>query len=147
MNDTATGLEHECRVFTRYITCLEATPYVIEKYRAAHATVLQHTPDDPFSQRLLDIAGHSPLATRIADAYARLLAPRCQLRRKLILLLAILETAEPYCHGIDNTPPRSLLAAMLNLCITGTAGTLAALTGVLVFTPLRIATHMRRDSA
>ena len=83
-------LERECRVFTRYLVGREPSEYVRAKYADAHTIVPAYATLDAFHRRLLGIARTGPAFTRLADAYTRAFAPRGALRKKLILLLAIL---------------------------------------------------------
>jgi hypothetical protein len=144
--DRAT-LERECQVFTRHIARMSPTPYVIGKYVEAHRVSPAFVAAERLEQWLVAAARFGPAVTRLADAYARLFAPRGVLRKKLVLLLAILETSAPFHRAIDHEPPRQLLAAMLHLAVTGLAGALAALVGVMVFVPLRIIARLGRPSA
>lgn len=94
-------LERECRVFTRYLAGREPTPYVIEKYRAAHAVDASYRTDSAFDGRLVAVARLHPLLAWLVDAAARFLAPRGTLRKKLVLLLAILETSPPFFSSLE----------------------------------------------
>ena len=105
MNDLAVSaiLAQECRVFSRHLAGVEATPYLIETYARGHARLPgREAPPDGLDQFLLAVARRSPWLTRIADAYARRARPTGILRQKLVLQLAVLESSPP-AHGWLNS--------------------------------------------
>jgi hypothetical protein len=85
----------ECEVFAAYLTGLPAGDYVLEKYREAHRTtdLIGPSAPTPFDRFILRFARRGPLCTKLADIYTRWLYRTCVLRRKLLLMLAILECA------------------------------------------------------
>ena len=101
MSGTDRELERECRVFTRYLAGREPTPYVIAKYRAAHAAGPAYRAQSAFDARLVAGARLHPVLAWLVDAAARFTAPRGLLRKKLVLLLAILETAPPFYTTLE----------------------------------------------
>jgi hypothetical protein len=104
--------EAECAVFCRYLTGRQPPEPVLAQYVRAHArrdTTLE--PADPIHDALLlRIARRGAVAASFADSYASLFAKRSVLRRKLILLLAILESTGSTHAWVDSvtTPSRSL---------------------------------------
>jgi hypothetical protein len=90
-------LDRECRVFCRYLVNREPGAYVLGKYYDAHVATAGRDalPAALFDAWLLSTGKTHPLLTRLADVYARFVRPRTELRRKLILLLAILESCAP----------------------------------------------------
>jgi hypothetical protein len=131
-------LERECHVFTRLLAGEAATAGIIAKYREAHAVLEGCVPESAIDRRLTSVArGGAPLA-RVADAYARLFAPNTAFRRKLVLLLAILETSPPFHARIDRTEPRGPVTTIGRLALAGGMGVLAAMAGMLLFGPLHL---------
>jgi hypothetical protein len=130
-------LERECAVFTRFLTSVPATPYVIRKYVSAHTVLHTLHAGDEGERAVVRVAASAPAIARLADAYARICAPRSLLRKKLSVLLAILETASPSHRAIDAPPARGAVAAALELALVGALGVAAAVTGVLLFVPVR----------
>jgi hypothetical protein len=109
MADDSTGLttERECSVFCRYLASQTPNSYVLGKYADGHRSITYstHGPARPIDRLLLKLAVAHPLATRVADAYARVFTPRGILRHKLVLLLAILESCAP-THKVFDGPHR-----------------------------------------
>jgi len=95
------GLERECRVFTHYLAGREPTAFVVAKYRAAHQARTLDGPATRFDARLVTVARVHPVLAWAVDAAARFVAPRGSLRKKLVLLLAILETCPPFYVDLE----------------------------------------------
>src|SRR4029453_12121155 len=111
-----------CRVFCRYLADVDATPDVIDAYRRAHAidSLRLHaaTPLDRALQRLA-IAGAAfpPLAASFPGASR----PASTLRRKLVVLMAILESRGASAMNVDRATPGSLPAWAVTTGLYGTA--------------------------
>lgn len=117
MKDTAINfkaLDRECSVFCRYLIGQAPNDYVRKKYRDAN---LSHpfaigNPSPSSDDFLVIIARISPWATRMIDVYSLFFQRSSLVRKKLVLLLAILESASPshrYLDSVDSTIPLLLL--------------------------------------
>jgi hypothetical protein len=74
----------------------------------------------------------------VADAWARWAAPRSALRKKLVVLLAILEVSPPFAAELDQpTGSRSLEWA--GIVGSGLTSLLALSIGLVLFLPVRLA--------
>ncbi|HUU36473.1 MAG TPA: NAD-dependent epimerase/dehydratase family protein [Vicinamibacterales bacterium] len=135
-SDTA---DRECRVFTRHLLGVEADASVLDTYRDAIARVPALASKSAFDDVLLATARRGAAWTHIADAYSALLARDSALRRRLVMVLAILETRAPFHHRIDapDGVPGLKLWTRVGLRVVLAAVSLAA--GVLVFAPVRVA--------
>ncbi|MBN2346080.1 MAG: hypothetical protein JXO51_06785 [Candidatus Aminicenantes bacterium] len=135
-------LEREGRVFGRYLLGREAGAAVGARYAAAHGTLDWGEGRGWFERLLLAAAARHPLATRACDAYSRFLCPNSLLRRKLILLLAILELTPPFYREIDAAGPAS--APKLAALIAWKGLTMAALLlpALVVLLPLQAASRV-----
>ena len=147
MTSDPSRLERECRTFTRLLTGARATPYVIGKYVDAHRVRQTFQISDAFERALVDAASSGPVMARLADAYARRAMPRGVLRKKLVLLLAILETSHEFHRDVDTGPDRSVPGALFSLVADGATGIMTAVAGVLLFSVMRlVARSPRRPS-
>lgn len=99
-------LEKECITFSQYLIRQTPDRYVIEKYCAAHESFgnLHPGPNELLDRILLRLPGH-PVFLRLMDAYTLLFARRSLLRKKWILLIAILESCEPTSLYFDQPDP------------------------------------------
>jgi len=131
-------LDAECRVFTRYLTGQDATDYVLQKYRAAHEVSSQLRAVSSTDHVLVDYASRGVISAKLADAHAALLAPASLLRKKLVLLLAILETCPPYHNVMDSPVGGSPVPAFLRLAVTGVVSLASLAIGSLILIPVRV---------
>jgi hypothetical protein len=132
------ALDAECRVFTDHLLGCEPGAYVTAKYRAAHAAVPALSEYGRSDEALIAFARRGPIRAKLADAYAAVFAPRSALRKKLVMLLAILETSQSTYRQVDAAIGGSKAAALLRLVVRG-VGALAALAlGALVLLPRRV---------
>lgn len=133
-------LEAECRVFTRYLADQLPDSYILKKYSDAllDKQPAAFQPQSAFDALLLKLAMIHPWMTRANDIYSRFFFSDSVLRKKLVLLLAILETREPTASHLD-APVRTSLIRFL-LLFTGQAiiaGLLLVLS-TLTLTPARL---------
>jgi hypothetical protein len=133
-------LSAECDVFCRYLADRPAPREVVSAYRRAHECgVVSFDCSGPaIDCALLRIARRSPLLTRAADAYAVTFAKSSLLRRKLVLLLAILESFGETIGAVDTVLPGSRGRWAVGV-VAGVGGFAAMLCLVAVaLVPLRI---------
>jgi hypothetical protein len=133
-------LDRECVVFSKYLLGIKPTEYVMQKYHQAHeiGSVMAGRRSNLFDRLMTGFATISPVATRIADSYAALFLRNGLLRRKLIVLLAILESCAPSysrLDSIDETRPLFIVLKMIkSVCASGVLLLIATLT----FLPLHV---------
>ena len=108
--DKALPRAAECEVFSRYLMGAAAGRYVQEKYADAHEKNPALEPASRFEHLLVSVAAAGHGWTRLADSYARVLAPRSALRKKLALLLALLEYSWPEHERLDAADAGNLAA-------------------------------------
>jgi hypothetical protein len=109
----------------------------MQKYHEAHETgsVTIGATSRPVDRLIIAFAKIHPAATRIADCYAALFLREGVLRRKLVVLLAILESCAPSYSRLDNVdetlPSLMVLSMIKSVCASG----LLLLIAVLTFLP------------
>lgn len=122
---TTPSLTAECAVFGRYLTGRPPSAYALEKYLAGHGLLMAGAgPVDAVDRLLVRVATGGPIAARIADAYARHARPTGLLRRKLVLLLAVLESSPPthaWINGAEHGPGGLVLLRMLGAALVSAA--------------------------
>jgi hypothetical protein len=96
-------LLEECRTFCRYLINQTPNHYVLQKYRDGHRAggLRRDFTPNRFDQTLVRIAAINTFATRIVDTYTRAFFKTALIRKKLVLLLAILESCAPTHSGLD----------------------------------------------
>jgi hypothetical protein len=133
-------LEQECRTFSACLVGTEPSTYVTEQYvRATHRHGLAFDRDFTcFDRVVLWFARKGPRLTRCADAYCALFDRRGALRRKLIVLAAILEHVAPTNEAFDRPSPRRPAGAMLRLGAYSLVSAVSLLVGAVVLVPAHI---------
>jgi len=133
------ALDQECAVFCRYLMGQEPNEYVKKKYRAGHQTgSLQGDRADHADGFLIKVATIGPGSTKIIDAYTRVFRPFSIIRKKLILLLAILESCAPthaYLDSVDSSSIPLLFLRFVQRCL---AFGLILLVGIVVILPVEL---------
>lgn len=107
MPEPAEVLARECAALCRHLTGAEPSRRVIEKYLAAHALGVVELAGDTraFDRFLVRCARSGRALARLADGHARIFRPAGLLRRKLVLLLALVECG-PEAGALVDTPTR-----------------------------------------
>jgi hypothetical protein len=141
-------LELECRTYTQYLIGQSPSEYVLSRY------VDFHRQPDPraapslhrFDQFLLAVSARGPFWTRLADSYANGFRKGSEVRKKLVLTLALLECAPPSFAELDQTPRGGMLGAILRLGCGALRYALALVASVIIFTPVRLRLALSRPA-
>jgi len=115
----------------------------MRKYADAVTVHARLAPRDAFERAALALARRGTWLARAADAHARLFAPSSALRKRLIVLLAILETAPAHHRTIDDPGMRFRAAAPLLLAAAGLRGVLALVLGAVLLVPVQLVARGR----
>ncbi len=136
-------LDRECDVFCRYLSGEKASDYVRERYRAVHqrGSVEPAGGASAFDRALVAIARGGPFVARCADSHARVFATGGLLRRKLVLLLALLEVREP--ERVDTVTHRSRAAFLAHAVLLAAGFGLMLLISTAALLPVRFACGLR----
>ena len=102
--DKFNDLDNECEVFCQYLINQKPNEYVLEKYQEGHrkGNMSRYQYLNRFDKLLISIAKINPFFTKLADTYARFFLTYSLLRKKLVLLLAILESSSPTHYYFDS---------------------------------------------
>ena len=154
------ALERECGTLSRYLVGAPAPALCVEAYLRAHAGAADGGPgfgvqplaaDGPPTPTprpaLIDrwtvaLGRRGGAATRLVDAYCALFRRGGPLRRKLTLVLAVLEHAPPHhvaLHAGSGTGPAR---AWIGLTWTGLLFALSLAAGVVVCGPVHLASAL-----
>ncbi|NDQ57812.1 MAG: hypothetical protein GZ088_12145 [Acidipila sp.] len=140
MSSTEPGaLERECEGFCHYLMGRAPDAYVLAKYAEAHRLTTDYSRGSRFDRLLVSFAAWGSFSASLADSYASLFARQGILRRKLVLLLAILESSSP-AHGfLDAIEPTPVFLLALQLLGRGILFGIRVLAISLVLLPLQLA--------
>ena len=149
MKSKETLLRRECQVFFHYLCDLEMDPYIVAKYCEAHRKVPGYTPSPGFDQLLVQFAAMRSSFTRMADSYSRFFAPRSTLRKKLILLVAILESSPGGSAFLDTVDTENKLLLTGRLLLQGVRFVANLALGTALLFPCHLAQRLipRKDDA
>lgn len=132
-----TTLVNECRAFATYLVGYSSSPYVEECYTlAAQAHGLADKAEfSCFDRAALKVARLGPTFARWADSYCALFRRNGTLRRKLVLLAAILEHVAPTNEAFENVKPSSAARTFLSIGAIGIASAISVLIGAMILFP------------
>jgi hypothetical protein len=128
----------ECHVFTRYLIDAAPASEVVAAYRRAHevSSVAPRGSLRPLDRALLRVARMGPRCARAADGYAAAFAKGSVLRRKLVLLVAILESRQHSAVLLDTAEPGSRAAWVFTVGLRMAGCVVAVCFAALVVVPL-----------
>lgn len=99
----ANKLDKECNRFCYYLIKQMPNKYVVEKYHDAHRVgSIKQSEISSFDNLLISIALINPFFTKLVDVYTGIFFKASIFRKKLILLIAILESCAPTCYYLDS---------------------------------------------
>ena len=120
----------EARAVARYLLGVEPPEPLLARYRQAHAVLL---PDpSPQDQAVLEFLRRHPWSLPFLDGATSLLAPESILRKKILLMLSILETT-PAFAPIFIPPGRRLPGLLLRMAWRGIAGVAKVIAGAVLW--------------
>jgi hypothetical protein len=102
----------EAELFARYLLDRDPPPELIERYVDACTRVFIDSPSDS-DAAVMDLVRRQPGALPYLDAAAGLLRPASLLRRKLLLMAAILEASPHYAREFLDVPPGRVRTLLL----------------------------------
>ena len=133
------ALTHECTLLHHYLLGNTPGSYVIEKYGAAHEHLPQLTHAASWFDGFLLRASHvHPILLRLIQAYTRIFLPAALVRKKAVLLLAIIECCAPSLVSIQAARKRSPAAAILTSALTVAGFGLELILAAIVFAPIHL---------
>jgi hypothetical protein len=142
-------LRLECAVYTRFLTGRAPSPYIQQKYEEFYR-IRGEFPEletDPLERFLVQFSRRGPLFTAIADSYASRFRKRGALRKKLVLLLAILESVPPTSEYLDLPDTGGRLRIILRLGWYAVTFLAALGAGLLIIGPVHLLTTAAPGSA
>jgi len=130
-------LRREVRVFGRHLLDCEPGSYALSRYLAWHAaTGNAETARAPrFDRFLVAVARLHPFGTRLADVYCARFRRGALLRRKLVLVLALIECSPGTWRLVEEPRSRGRNLAFARIAVAGVAEALTLLVAALLFLP------------
>ena len=134
------ALARECRVYGRYLLGLVPGDYVTGKYTEAFGSGRQQAlaARSRFDRILLSLAAVHPLLTRAVDLYARFFCPAAAIRRRLVMLLAIIETHAQSVARLEHPVAGGIPGLMLDITVRSLISAVLLLVATVVLWPLQL---------
>ena len=147
MKTTEDPLVRECALLCVYLVGRPPGEYITRKYVEAHHRLHPRLGCQASRDPVLALARRGTLATGWVDAYTRVFRRDSVFRRKLILLVAILECA-PSTAAAFAAPPfsSSAVRVMVHLLPPAMAFMVRLVISVPVVGPLDLVSRLRRGS-
>lgn len=141
-------LSSECNIFVRYVLGVTASDYLIHNYVAAHRARPEELgfTEDTFGRLLLERARKGPGWTWLVDCYSRVFRTECLLRRKLVLLLALLECSPSGSRHFRQSCEASPLRTVAELAMRATNFAAGLILASVLFLPLRARAAFRETN-
>lgn len=136
----ARQLERECRVFARYLTGRVPEDYVGRKYLEAFSSArrAQLAACGRFDRVLLSLACTHPLLTRVSDIYSRLFCFDSVVRRRLVMLLALIESDAASIGRLDYPNCGGMAGLVFGMAARGLVSVLCLLPALVTLLPLQL---------
>jgi hypothetical protein len=134
----------EARTFAAYLGSSRVPAGLAERYR--EAVTDWQIEATAFDERLARFAAVHPALTSLADSYARIVRPYGDLRRRLTLMLALLESHGSTHIRYDSANPSSRVAAWLALAASTAGWGARTLIAILILAPMHGITSLASRS-
>ena len=130
----------ECQIFCKYLVQQKPDAYITQKYQQAHQSgnIALPKTDEPFERWLMLVARIHPFMTRLADSYSRLLFPSSIVRKKLVLLVAILESGKHSQEFSDMPEPSTRMTFFARCAFEGFVFVCIACMAVIFLLPIHL---------
>ncbi len=142
-------LSQEVRAFTRYLSGSDPDDYV----RSAYVRALTRLPEldesraSWFDRLLLTVGRRGGVLLRPLDGYARLFRPASPLRKRLVLLLAILESWGPSSERLERFEPGSPAVTLARLAASVAVSIVGVAVAFVILGPLDAASRLLSSAA
>ena len=135
-----TPMDREGRVFSRYLLGSVADGQILDTYARAVGTDTAGPCPEPraFDRFLSRIARLHPVATRAVDVYTRHFSPAAPVRKRLILMLAILESHAASYAMLDRVDSGGRAIVYLRIAGAGVASVFLLVAATVLLTPVRL---------
>ena len=138
-----TQLDRECRTFGLYLIGRTPDAYVIAKYRKCHGEGGRIAESAGRFDRFLEsVAARGPFWARLADTYASRFRKYGPLRKKMVLMLALLECSPGSFAYLDGVDAGGLWGTVVSLTWQALRFASCLLLAILLFLPVQLALRL-----
>jgi len=133
-------LSRECDALTGYLIGDTPNDYIRDKYIRAHEVSPELVSGEvsALDRLQMAMAVRSRLACRLADSYSSIFSRGCLLRKKIVLLLAVLESAYPTHRHFDEPQSGGRTILLGRLMLQGMTFVAIFILSSIIFLPLTL---------
>ncbi len=135
---TSEELKKECVILTNYLIGRDPDDYVQKKYVHAHRARKLERDADLLDRVLVKAATSSAFFQKLADAYTGIVYRSALLRKKLLLLVAIMECCDSTYREVDKMNKRSAAPIFIQLTQKGIIYFVRLIIAIIVFSPFKL---------
>jgi len=134
------SLAEECIIFCRYLINQTPNSYVQKKYHEGHVAcpALNEASADQFDRLLIRIGKMNSFFMKLVDTFTSVFCRFSLFRKKLVLLLAILESCNPTHQYLDSADKASGPVLLIKMICKGLLFIFSLLLSMAFLLPLRI---------
>jgi len=143
---TSEDMKRECAMFTHYLIGREADAYVQEKYIQAHKATRLEADAGLFDSLLIKAANSNAFFLKLADSYTSIFYKNAVLRKKLLLMLAILECCNSTYGDVDRGTEGPVSIMLAQLAQKAFFFFVALIASLVLFAPLKLMTARSKDA-
>ena len=142
-------LDRESKVYTKFLINDEPTSYIQNKYQKAHhrSNIFEGNVSDPFDDFLIKFSSKNGFFTKLADSYASFFKKNSLIRKKLILLLALLESTAPSYRQFESPDSSSMLTIVFWIFLKGAVFAISLIAAIILFMPIKVLFSIRAKFA
>jgi hypothetical protein len=135
-------IEKECRLFTNYLINHEPDNYIQKKYQKGLRAIENNKGVAIFDSLLLKVALKGLFLTKLVDVYTSIFYRKALIRKKMLLLLAILECRTSTYIQIDSANESSFYLLYLKLGYKAFVFLLWLVLSIIVFGPIHAVSYL-----
>ena len=125
-------------MFCRYLAGAAPDSYICAKYADYHRSAGAFTDLSAFEHATVRLATVHPWLTRVADSYSARFDKCSPLRKKLALLVGILECSPGYFDRIDTAYGGNVVTVLFRLAVAVAASVVALAVSLVLLGPLHL---------
>ncbi len=129
------ALKAECRIFGHYLIDGTLNAYTEKKYIQGHQKLEIEISEKPIDQLLLKKAVKSPFWVRLTDIYSSIFFRQAIVRKKLLLLIAILECQQDGYAHLDAVDEKTAFRLFLELGQKGIVSIIMLIISIILIGP------------
>lgn len=143
MKKTISPLERECEVLTSYLIDRTPDSYIKKKYLEGNKFICVENNSDFLDSLLIKIAHRGSFLIKLADAYTSLFYRKSLLRKKLMLLVAILECTSSTYNALDSVNETSKLCFFIRIIQKIAVFLFMLFISTIAFMPIHVISKLR----